>query len=307
MDTAQKLLHPGEKPPMAGLSSHIEKKRDLRKQINHHIHIKMTEFSYACEDLEIYFSLFSAKENLYVSEKVLVLPPNNAVIDDKNGAIFLDVGNLDQIRDLHLVCHVIKNNKMGINNNENFNTLTSSKKSTCFRRPYACAVMNISKIITKVAGTIMDFEAKLNLTDDKDFYHLHEHIVKKITGKFSPVPGLGQTSCVKVSLRFVGHEFVKGSNLPEVRRVGFPNVIMPGEVRNDLYVTLDRGNFDRGGKTASRNIEVSLVVIDQTGKTVENCIFYSSGSRGSSRSTLPILYHNNSPIWNETVRFLEIV
>ena len=70
------------------------------------------------------------------------------------GATFVDAGNLDQIRDLHLICHVIKNNKMGINNtNENaattFNTLTSSKKSTCFRRPYACADMNISKIITK--------------------------------------------------------------------------------------------------------------------------------------------------------------
>ena len=67
----------------------------------------------------------------------------------------MDAGNLDQIRDLHLICHVIKNNKMGINNtNDNttattFNTLTSSKKSTCFRRPYACADMNISKIITK--------------------------------------------------------------------------------------------------------------------------------------------------------------
>ena len=30
MDTSQKLLHPGEKPPMAGLCSHVEKKRDLR-------------------------------------------------------------------------------------------------------------------------------------------------------------------------------------------------------------------------------------------------------------------------------------
>ena len=58
------------------------------------------------------------------------------------------------------------------------------------------------------------------------------------------------------------------SEYPEARRLGFPNVIMPGEIRNDLYLTLDRGNFDRGGKTASRNIEVSVIVIDQTGKIV---------------------------------------
>ena len=80
----------------------------------------------------------------------------------------MDAGNLDQIRDLHLICHVIKNNKMGINNtNDNttattFNTLTSSKKSTCFRRPYACADMNISKIITK--GKKWYFVTKIVLT-----------------------------------------------------------------------------------------------------------------------------------------------
>ena len=78
---------------------------------------------------------------------------------------------------------------------------------------------------------------------------------------------------------------------------------MPGEIRNDLYLTLDRGNFDRGGKAASRNIEVGVVVIDQNGKIVENCIYYSASTgRGQSRSTIPILYHNNSPIWNETLR-----
>ena len=78
---------------------------------------------------------------------------------------------------------------------------------------------------------------------------------------------------------------------------------MPGEVRNDLYLTigmcikllkkksniwfgtvniyfiftqlaqftqLERGNFDRGGKTAARNIEVTVSVIDLEGKNVEN-------------------------------------
>ena len=93
------------------------------------------------------------------------------------------------------------------------------------------------------------------------------------------------------------------SENPKARRLGFPNVIMPGEIRNDLYLTLDRGNFDRGGKTASRNVEVSLIVIDQTGKIVDNCIYYSAcNGYGQSRATLPILYHNNSPIWNETLR-----
>ena len=45
---------------------------DIRKQINHHLHITLTEFSYPSEELEIYFSLYSTKENCYVSEKVLM-------------------------------------------------------------------------------------------------------------------------------------------------------------------------------------------------------------------------------------------
>ena len=96
---------------MAGLSSHVEKKRDVRKQINHHLHMILTEFSYSLEDLEIYFSLFSNKENCYVSEKVtLAVITDSELQNDPKGAIFMDVGTLDQIRDLYLICHVIKKN-----------------------------------------------------------------------------------------------------------------------------------------------------------------------------------------------------
>ena len=30
---------------------------------------------------------------------------------------------------------------------------------------------------------------------------------------------------------------------PEAQKIGFPNVIMPGEVRNDLYLTIGTSNF----------------------------------------------------------------
>ena len=202
VETAQKLLHPGERPPMAGLCSLVEKKREVRKQINHHLHMVLTEFSYPLEDLEIYFSLYSSKENNYVSEKV-TLAVTEELQNDPKGAIFMDVGTLDQIRDVHLICHVIKRNTK-TPNNEAFNTLTSSKKSLCFRRPYACAAMSISKIITKGVGNVVEFDAKLQMADDKDFHHVHEQIVKKVSGKFSPVPGNG---CLKVNVRLLIGKF----------------------------------------------------------------------------------------------------
>ena len=41
------------------------------------------------------------------------------------------------------------------------------------------------------------------MTDDKDFYHLHDNIIKKNNAKFSPVPGNGPNSCLKLSLRLL--------------------------------------------------------------------------------------------------------
>jgi dedicator of cytokinesis protein 3 len=58
-------------------------------------------------------------------------------------------------------------------------------------------------------------------------------------------------------------------NVSLTRKLGFPDVIMPGDVRNDLYVTLDKGEFERGGKSTGKNIEVTVTVLDQSGAPLE--------------------------------------
>ena len=46
-------------------------------------------------------------------------------------------------------------------------------------------------------------------------------------------------------------------NLTETRKLGFGPVVMPGDLRNDLFVTVVRGTFDKGKPgTSGRNIEV---------------------------------------------------
>ena len=41
--------------------------------------------------------------------------------------------------------------------------------------------------------------------------------------------------------------------------MGFGHVVMPGDFRNDLFVTIVRGTFDRGKPgTSGRNIEVKF-------------------------------------------------
>ena len=58
-----------------------------------------------------------------------------------------------------------------------------------------------------------------------------------------------------------------------VPRLGFPEVILPGDVRNDFYIIFEKGEFDKGQKSAERNVEISLTVCNQDGKEVEVRLF----------------------------------
>lgn len=103
---------------------------------------------------------------------------------------------------------------------------------------------------------------------------------------------------------------------------GFPDVIMPGDVRNDLYLILDKGEFERGGKSTGKNIEVAVVVLDgeknvvkvltettckytntyQFSNGLQNCLWGASGIEGVSEYNSMIIYHHNSPAWAENIR-----
>lgn len=42
-----------------------------------------------------------------------------------------------------------------------------------------------------------------------------------------------------------------------------------GDVRNDIYVTLVQGDFDKGNKTTPKNVEVTMSIYDEDGKKLE--------------------------------------
>ncbi|KAJ8687488.1 hypothetical protein QAD02_023282 [Eretmocerus hayati] len=77
---------------------------------------------------------------------------------------------------------------------------------------------------------------------------------------------------------------------------------MPGDVRNDLYLKLERGEFERGGKSTGKNIEVTVLVLNAEGEALQGCLFGAAGMDGSSEYQSLIIYHHNSPSWAETLR-----
>ena len=54
-------------------------------------------------------------------------------------------------------------------------------------------------------------------------------------------------------------------NVAIARKMGFPEVILPGDVRNDLYLTLHSGEFPKGSKSADKNVEVTVRVCNDKG------------------------------------------
>lgn len=54
--------------------------------------------------------------------------------------------------------------------------------------------------------------------------------------------------------------------------MGFPEVILPGDVRNDLYLTLQSGEFSKGSKSTDKNVEVTVCVCKENGQVLEVCV-----------------------------------
>lgn len=64
---------------------------------------------------------------------------------------------------------------------------------------------------------------------------------------------------INVQVRDENPHLVLG-NVAIARKMGFPEVILPGDVRNDLYLTLISGEFSRGAKSTDKNVEVTVCI-----------------------------------------------
>ena len=76
----------------------------------------------------------------------------------------------------------------------------------------------------------------------------------------------------------------------------------PGEVRNDLYLTLMGVEFDRGNKKAQKNVEARVTVYNQNYQLIEDSIVRANGAAPTSSFYSSVLYHCNSPRWGETIK-----
>uniref|UniRef100_A0A669Q2Q3 Dedicator of cytokinesis 3 n=1 Tax=Phasianus colchicus TaxID=9054 RepID=A0A669Q2Q3_PHACC len=144
--------------------------------------------------------------------------------------------------------------------------------------------------------------------NENEWCQIHENIIRKSSTKYT-APSSNYGLIISLQLLRGDMEQVRRENpmifnrgVSVTRKLGFPDVIMPGDIRNDLYLTLEKGDFERGGKSVQKNIEVTMYVLYADGEILKDCISLGSGEPSRSAYHSFVLYHNNSPRWGEIIK-----
>ncbi|TRY86430.1 hypothetical protein DNTS_004205 [Danionella cerebrum] len=311
------------------VNKNLEKRRQTLISGVHTYSLLMNLRNFVCnigEDAELFMSLYDPDKLEFISENFLVRWDSTGMpkeIEKLNNlpALFTDLSSSDLLRQrLFLVCQIIRVGCM---------ELKEGKKHTGgLRRPFGVAVMDITDI---AHGKIDD--------DDKQYFIPFQQIAMEtyirqrqlIMSPLMPSRVIGENEPLVsvfnkvIATREVNH---KGQGLfvtlkllpgdvlqvqkdyphfvdrttPIVRKMGFPEIILPGYVRNDIYVTLLQGEFDRGKKKTPKNVEVIMTVLDEDGNHMEKALFPGSGYEGITEYKSVIYYQVKQPCWNETVK-----
>ncbi|XP_017103025.2 dedicator of cytokinesis protein 3 isoform X1 [Drosophila bipectinata] len=299
------------------------RRKTQRKILSHHLYFCMRDFGHRIggDDAEVYFFLYDGTHMRPLSERFLVKISKDGFSNyieklHSNCTVFTDLGAADLNEDLHLVAVVMRVGKIiqsdSIKKIEKSGTLGHGPT---FRRPFGVGVLSLADIAhfdssLEQSSDEREYNFKLFQSEEKDFHLLPELIIKKSSGKYSPIQTTQGTQGIVVSLKLLHGGLgqarqeqpllFQGSTI--TRKMGFPDVIMPGDVRNDLFLTLERGEFERGGKNTGKNILVTVVVLDVAGNVLSDCLWGASGMESQSQYRSMILYHQNAPSWNEMLR-----
>uniref|UniRef100_A0A4W6G2J3 Dedicator of cytokinesis 3 n=1 Tax=Lates calcarifer TaxID=8187 RepID=A0A4W6G2J3_LATCA len=304
--------HSVQQSTTQGDSSRQRHGEPCRVPVPHHLLVNLKSFTYNSigEDTDIFFSLYDLREGKTISEKFMVRlnkngGPRNPEKVDRLCALFTDLSNKDMKRDLYIVSQVIRTGRMLLNDSK------KGPPHVQYRRPYGCAVLAMSDVLQTISELKeeKDFVLKVyTCNNENEWYQIHENIIRKSSTKYT-APSTNYGLIISLQLLRGDMEQVRRENplifsrgVAITRKLGFPDVIMPGDIRNDLYLTLERGDFERGGKSVQKNIEVTVYVLYADGEILKDCISLGSGELNVPEHRSFVLYHNNSPRWSEVIK-----
>ncbi|KAG6378093.1 putative cytoplasmic protein [Boletus reticuloceps] len=294
------------------------------------------------ESAELFFSIYKHSDNpRFVTEECCVVLNHNGVMTREGGstmrarALFTDIAHSDAQDALFLVCRVVRNGAMKMASSIGSGVVRSSTsphssgfvETPNYRRPFGCAVLELSEL-SKMVAEGLDVSPTREYTmpiyvpvNEALFSMLHQDIIAGNSREFEKS---SRAEMLAVSVKIFHGDvstIIKENmsflqDIPLTLRLGFPDVVFPGDVRNELYIKLWSGefptlhaqsarlsmvNFARPGP-AAQNVQVTVEVRDASGNMVENAISLGSGEPPVTQFHSLVFARNSQPTYGELIK-----
>ncbi|TPX60178.1 hypothetical protein SpCBS45565_g07576 [Spizellomyces sp. 'palustris'] len=293
------------------------------------------------EYAEIRFSLYNSSDGRMVTEEFIMKVDctgkpvsDGAWASNKSRALFAELAFRDLTDSMYLVCRLIRVGKMNVSEKESekadragygsvssLHTSTSSldiangnpQNSPHYRRPFGWAVALVGDLLKPAEAGNADVEKMKEIrmriyvpSSESQFTSICENIINRSGGYETS----SRADSLHVTLRVFRGDLKAVTRtypalLPQATvtpRNGFYDVILPGVVRNSMYLTLVSGEFIQSRKPSIRNIQVTVQVRLTNGNPVEECISCGAGEGKRTYYDSIVFYHNTTPKWTETIR-----
>ena len=233
--------------------------------------------------------------------------------------LFTDIGKSDIKNQLFLVCKVVsegggdvkhptKREEDGKSLNGSVLDLRQPEHDSHFRRPLGVAAVDITDLFTfKQSKAVPDGEKEMYL----NFMQMGgDEFVEDVFRKLvfdERVPTEANFLWVTLNV-MLGDPLqppeMRNLRHPVARKIGHPEVILPSDERNELFLTLWSGDFTRPTKSLSdRNVEVIVKVCDRQGNAVADSISSGVGAACPGESYRSLVFmRNQRPRWNEVTK-----
>nr|XP_014351921.1 PREDICTED: dedicator of cytokinesis protein 2-like [Latimeria chalumnae] len=260
------------------------------------------------EEAQLFMSLYDPNEQKIISENYFIhwastgLPKEIEKLNNLK-VVFTDLGSKDLRREkIYLVCQIVRIGRMDLKE-------ANMKKLTLgLRRPFGVSVMDITEIVKGRAESEEEkhhFIPFQQVAAENDF--LHSLIRKFADAKELHHKGQGLWVSMKMlsgDLKQIwkDHPHLVDRATVVARKIGFPEIIMPGDMRNDIYLTLVQGEFDKCNKKTQKNVEVTVCVCDEDGTIIPNAICQGAGDKPVSEYQSVVYYQLRQQRWMETLK-----
>ncbi|CAB3223049.1 unnamed protein product [Arctia plantaginis] len=268
------------------------------------------------EPAELALALYDASGNKLTEHLLLVWPASNPLSTVNPASpmlvVFTDFGSdILKSEKIYLVCNIVRLGSMEAQNVDHRRSSVAQTPPVVssgrqMRRPFGVACADIKRYVA---------------TDNSDkhiqvpFYayekeNLDSLLKKVITNR--DIKDAKHSQGLFVSVRLVEGDLKQireenphlvVGNTAVARKMGFPEVILPGDARNDLYVTVCGGSFSKGGgKSSERNIELIARVVDKDGQAIKGVISIGAGVPLVDEYVSVVYYHDDRPRWQEVFK-----